>query len=48
MIIKSLDALTGIICEISGGKASKDIIDIYPNIKKKLLLILTLMNVMHS
>ena len=36
MIIKSLDALTGIICEISGGKASKDIIDIYPNIKKEI------------
>ena len=35
MIIKSLDALTGLICEIAGGEPSKNVVDIYPKVKEK-------------
>ena len=35
MIIKSLDVLTGLICEIAGGEPSKKVVDIYPKVKEK-------------
>ncbi len=38
MVIKSLDTLTGLICEIAGGEPSKNVVDIYPKIKQKIII----------